>query len=71
MGGLRSLKPFVKIYTILVTVFFVSMILVYCIPTLWIQKNVEASLEVMEGKGNDRPMRSTGIRLLWTTIQIC
>ena len=54
MGGLRSLKPFVKIYTILVTVFFVSMILVYCIPTLWIQKNVEASLEVMEGEG-ERP----------------
>ena len=48
MGRLRSLKPFVKAYVILIAVFFLSMALVYCIPVSWIQGNVEKSLEVME-----------------------
>lgn len=55
MGRLRSLKPFVKAYVILIAVFFLSMALVYCIPVSWIQGNVEKSLEVMETEG-ERPM---------------
>lgn len=51
MGRVKELKPFVKTFFILIAVFFVSMILVYCIPTSWIQGNVEKSLEVMEGEG--------------------
>lgn len=52
MGRLKELKPFVKIFVILIAVFFLSMALVYCIPTSWIQENVEQSLEVMEPEGN-------------------
>ena len=55
MGRLRSLKPYAKIYVILITVFFLSMALVYCIPVSWIQENVEKSLAVMETEG-ERPM---------------
>ena len=55
MGGLKQLKPFVRRYIILIAVFFCSMALVYCIPTSWIQGNVEKSLEVMEGEG-ERPL---------------
>jgi len=55
MGRLKDLKPFAKIYGILILVFFLSMTLVYCIPTSWIQGNVEKSLEVMETEG-ERPM---------------
>lgn len=51
MGRVKELKPFVKTFFILIAVFFVSMTLVYCIPTSWIQGNVEKSLEVMEGEG--------------------
>mgnify|MGYP005801103177 FL=1 len=51
MGRIKELKPFVKTFFILIAVFFVSMTLVYCIPTSWIQGNVEKSLEVMEGEG--------------------
>lgn len=40
---------------ILIAVFFLSMTLVYCIPTSWIQDNVEKSLAVMETEG-ERPM---------------
>lgn len=54
MGRLNQLKPFVKVYGAMIAVFFVSMVLVYCIPVSWIQKNVESSLEVMESEG-DRP----------------
>lgn len=55
MGRLKQLKPFVRRYVILITVFFCSMALVYCIPTAWIQKNVDQSLEVMENEG-ERPL---------------
>ena len=51
MGRIKELKPFAKTFFILIAVFFVSMTLVYCIPTSWIQGNVEKSLEVMEGEG--------------------
>ena len=51
MGRVKELKPFVKTFFILIVVFFASMTLVYCIPTSWIQGNVEKSLEVMEGEG--------------------
>ena len=51
MGRVKELKPFVKTFFILIAVFFASMTLVYCIPTSWIQGNVEKSLEVMEGEG--------------------
>ena len=51
MGRIKELKPFVKVFFILIAVFFLSMTLVYCIPTSWIQGNVEKSLEVMEGEG--------------------
>ncbi len=55
MGRLRTLKPFVKTYLILIAAFFLSMVLVYCIPVSWIQDNVESSLAVMEAEG-ERPM---------------
>lgn len=55
MGRIKELKPFAKIYVILIAVFFLSMTLVYCIPTSWIQGNVEKSLAVMETEG-ERPM---------------
>ena len=55
MGRIKELKPFVKTFLILIAVFFVSMTLVYCIPTSWIQGNVEKSIEVLEGEG-DYPM---------------
>ncbi len=55
MDRLKELKPFVKIYGILIVVFFLSMTLVYCIPTSWIQDNVDKSLEVMESEG-ERPV---------------
>ena len=51
MGRIKELKPFVKTFFILIAVFFVSMTLVYCIPTSWIQGNVEKSIEVLEGEG--------------------
>lgn len=55
MGRVRELKPFAKTFVILIVVFFLSMTLVYCIPTSWIQNNVEKSVEVMENEG-DYPM---------------
>ncbi len=55
MDRVKPLKPFVKIYFLLIAVFFLSMVLVYCIPASWIQGNVEASLEVMENEG-ERPL---------------
>lgn len=55
MGRIKELKPFAKIYVILIAAFFLSMTLVYCIPTSWIQGNVEKSLAVMETEG-ERPM---------------
>lgn len=36
----------------MIAAFFLSMILVYCIPTSWIQENVESSVEIMESEGN-------------------
>ena len=51
MGRIKELKPFVKIFVILIVVFFLSMTLVYCIPTSWIQNNVEKSVEVIENEG--------------------
>lgn len=55
MKKIKDLKPFAKVYVILIAVFFLSMVLVYCIPTSWIQDNVEKSLAVMETEG-ERPM---------------
>lgn len=55
MGRLKDVKLFVKVFVILIAVFFLSMTLVYCIPTSWIQGNVEKSLAVMETEG-ERPM---------------
>lgn len=55
MGRLKTVKPFLKIYVILIAAFFFSMTLVYCIPVSWIQENVEKSLSVMETEG-ERPM---------------
>lgn len=55
MERIKGVKPFVKIYGILIAVFFLSMALVYCIPTSWIRNNVDRSLEVMETEG-ERPM---------------
>lgn len=55
MGRLKNVKPFAKVFAILISVFFLSMTLVYCIPTSWIQDNVEKSLAVMETEG-ERPM---------------
>lgn len=55
MGRVRELEPFAKTFVILIVVFFLSMTLVYCIPTSWIQNNVEKSVEVMENEG-DYPM---------------
>lgn len=55
MERIKGLKPFVKIYGILIMVFFLSMALVYCIPASWIQDNIDKSLEVMETEG-ERPM---------------
>lgn len=55
MGRVKELKPFVKIFVILIAAFFLSMTLVYCIPASWIQENVTKSLEVMETEG-ERPM---------------
>ena len=55
MGRLKELKPFVKVYIGLIAAFFLSMVLVYCIPTSWIQGHVESSLEVMESEG-ERPV---------------
>ena len=51
MGRIKELKPFAKTFFILIAVFFVSMTLVYCIPTSWIQGNVVKSIEVLEGEG--------------------
>ena len=51
MGRIKELKPFAKTFFILIAVFFVSMTLVYCIPTSWIQENVEKSIGVLEGEG--------------------
>lgn len=44
-----------KIFMILIIAFFLAMTLIYCIPTSWIQDNVEKSLAVMEAEG-ERPM---------------
>lgn len=55
MGRIKELKPLAKVYIGLIIVFFLSMTLVYCIPTSWIQRHVEQSLEVMEVEG-ERPM---------------
>lgn len=55
MNKIKELKPFAKIFVILIAVFFLSMTLVYCIPTSWIQENVEKSVAVMENEG-DYPM---------------
>ena len=55
MGRLKGLKPFVKVYIGLIAAFFLSTVLVYCIPTSWIQGHVESSLEVMESEG-ERPV---------------
>lgn len=52
MGRLKTLKPFAKVFVSLIAVFFISMTLVYCIPTSWIQENVENSVAVMEKEGN-------------------
>lgn len=55
MNSIKKLKPFAKVFVILIAVFFLSMTLVYCIPTSWIQENVAKSLAVMETEG-ERPM---------------
>lgn len=55
MGRIKELRPFVKIYIILIAAFFLSMTLVYCIPDSWIRENVEQSLAVMRDEG-ERPM---------------
>ena len=55
MDRLKQLKPFAKVYVLLIAAFFFSMVLVYCIPTSWIGGNVQKSLEVMENEG-ERPM---------------
>ena len=55
MGRIKELKQFAKTFLILIAAFFCSMVLVYCIPTSWIQENAEKSMEVMEGEG-DYPM---------------
>lgn len=55
MGRIKKLVPLIKVYLILIVVFFLSMALVYCIPTSWILPHVEQSLEVMEVEG-ERPM---------------
>lgn len=55
MGRIKKLVPLIKVYLILIVVFFLSMALVYCIPTSWIRSHVEQSLEVMEVEG-ERPM---------------
>ncbi len=52
MGRVKEWKPFVKTFLILIAAFFLSMTLVYCIPTSWIQENVEKSVEVMENEGD-------------------
>lgn len=51
MGRIKGLKPFAKTFFALIAVFFLSMTLVYCIPTSWIQKNVDQSVEVLKMKG--------------------
>ncbi|MDO4261034.1 MAG: hypothetical protein Q4C82_03055 [Eubacteriales bacterium] len=55
MGRVKMLKPFAVRFAALIAVFFLSMALVYCIPASWIEKNVAASVEIMEGEG-DYPM---------------
>lgn len=55
MGRIKELGPLVKVFLILIVVFFLSIAFVYCIPTSWIQEHVEQSLEVMEVEG-ERPM---------------
>lgn len=55
MERIKRLKPFAKIYGILIAVFFLSMALVYCIPASWIQDHIDQSLEVMGTEG-ERPM---------------
>lgn len=55
MGRVKKIKSFAKVYAILIVTFFLAMTLVYCIPTSWIQGNVEKSLAVMETEG-ERPM---------------
>ena len=51
MGRIKGLKPFAKTFFALIAVFFLSMTLVYCIPTSWIQDNVEKSVEVIDNEG--------------------
>lgn len=55
MDRLKQIRPFVKIYVILIAAFFLSMTLIYCIPVSWIRGNVEKSLEVMETMEGERP----------------
>ncbi len=55
MGRMKNMKAFAEVYMGLIAAFFLSMVLVYCIPVSWIQENVEKSLEVMEAEG-ERPM---------------
>lgn len=52
MGRVKEFKPFIKIFLVLIAVFFLSMTLVYCIPVSWIQGNVEKSVEIMENEGD-------------------
>lgn len=49
------IKLFAKTYAFLIAAFFFSMTLVYCIPSAWIQENVDESMEVMQSEG-ERPM---------------
>lgn len=51
MDRIKELKSFAKIFVMLIITFFFAMTLVYCIPTSWIQDNVEKSLAVMETEG--------------------
>lgn len=51
MSKIKELSPFIKMFIILIAVFFLSMTLVYCIPTSWIEENVAKSLAVMETEG--------------------
>ncbi len=51
MGRIKELKAIRKDVCYVDCVFFLSMTLVYCIPTSWIQDNVEKSVEVIENEG--------------------
>lgn len=55
MKNLKRIKNYITIYFILIMIFFLSMTLVYCIPSAWIKGNVDESLEVMQTEG-ERPM---------------